>query len=103
MAIAGVTAAPLTWREAGTWPPITSTDRAAVLDADSVGVLFGAVDATFAHIVLYRYGWVDLDIVNPDADDVEATTGTPIRDVVQFGELLDAVFARLTARAPHKG
>lgn len=97
--MAGVAVAPMTWHEKGSSPPVVLTDRSAVSDADSVGVLIGDADRTFAHVVLYRYGWVDLDIVNWETEDVEATTGTPIRDVEQFGAFLDVVFDRLNARS----
>ena len=93
----GLTVAPMTWHEFGSWPP--TTERRTVVDPDSVGVKLGEETGPYAHIILFRYGWVDLDIVNWDTEDVEATTGTPIADVEEFGTFLDAVFARLSARA----
>jgi hypothetical protein len=81
----------VTWRdEAAGWPQRLETDRALVVDADSVGVRFEGPNDSEVNIVLYCGGWADLDAVR---------TVTPCSEIVceclnvgapqAFGALLD--------------
>ncbi len=96
----GLLVGPVTWHEAYSAPPFIASHRDDVLVPDSVGVTIGEESGPYARIVLYHYGWVDLDIVNWDTDDVYTTSGTPIRSVEEFGSFLDDVHVRLIAGRP---
>lgn len=59
-AAAGITVQPLTWRDQGEpWPPPLKTDRADVIDPDSIGV-FLRKGSQEAELVLFKGGWCDL-------------------------------------------
>ena len=91
----GLVVGPVTWHEAHSFPPCIVTDRDVVLAPDSVGVTIGEETGPYARVVLYHYGWVDLDIVNWTTDDLRATSGTPVRSVEEFASFLDHVHERL--------
>ena len=99
-AASGLLVGPVTWHEAYSAPPLIVSDRDEVLTPDSVGVTIGEESGPYARVVLYHYGWVDLDIVNWYTGDVSATSGTPIRSVEGFGSFLDDVHVRLIAERP---
>jgi len=84
------------WRDAAApWPPPPQTDRASVVDPDSVGLRFSAADAGVAEIVLYRGGRADLTVI-PNTRDREPTVSTAdISTPETFGALLGAAIGTL--------
>lgn len=97
----GVDAGELTWRDQGKgWPPPISTDRARVIDADSIGVRLCASERE-GRAVLYKGGWADLEYwaEEPSAGVFEAPGYEDRLDLDRFDQLLN----RLTSlfRSPH--
>ncbi|MFE7268375.1 hypothetical protein ACFU9B_41400 [Streptomyces sp. NPDC057592] len=89
----GLSPRPITWRdEAAPWPQQLETDRAVVADPESIGVRILGVDGwTELHLVLYRGGWADLDVLTDD----EATSECPrITTPEEFGNLLNTAVTR---------
>ena len=57
----------MTWRdEAAAWPQGLETNRADVVDPDSVGVRLYGPAGSELEIVVFRGGWADLDYLTPD-------------------------------------
>ncbi|MFE3170404.1 hypothetical protein ACFXPA_13930 [Amycolatopsis sp. NPDC059090] len=87
----GITAGETTWREQGEgWPPALKTDRATIIDADSIGVEL-AKGAQEGSVVLFTGGWADFCYWAGNADDpiLEAPGYHDPLDVGTFGQLLD--------------
>ncbi|MFF9345992.1 hypothetical protein [Streptomyces sp. NPDC014734] len=85
---------PLTWRDgAAAWPRRPETDRGVVAAPDSVGVrVLGSDESAELHVVLYRGGWADLDVLTGD----EVVTSCPrVTTPQEFGAVLDSAVARL--------
>ena len=74
----GITAGPLTWRDAqAAWPQPILTDRSLVAEPESVGITVTTAWGNEALIVIWRGGWAD----------VEALAGTEV--IVRAPELHD--------------
>lgn len=91
---AGLTAQPVTWRD-GTvpWPYRFETDRAAVSDPDSLGLVITGPAAELA-LVLYRGGWADVDYF-AGLDDAGTIPACEVGSAADFGERLDSYVARV--------
>jgi hypothetical protein len=87
----GFLVGPVTWRdEADSWPLTLWTDRALVVDPDSIGVGLERGDLTAANVTLFRGGWADVELFSPALDSVVIENpGVP--DVAAFGLVLDDV------------
>ncbi|MCB5165054.1 hypothetical protein LG634_09460 [Streptomyces bambusae] len=60
----GLDVGPLTWRDAeAEWPQPLGTDRAAVWDPDSLGVVVVDPAGAELSVVLFRGGWADVDFM----------------------------------------
>lgn len=95
----GVTVAPVTWRDQGEgWPPPFKTERAEVLDPDSIGVVLRKGEQQ-GEVVLFKGGWCDYVYWNGSADDepVQDAPGYPNSMTVKgFGAVLDRLTAEFT-------
>ncbi|MFF4415491.1 hypothetical protein ACFYY8_23410 [Streptosporangium sp. NPDC001559] len=89
----GLSPGPITWRdETAPWPQPLETDRALVVDPDSVGVrVRGADEWAEVQIVLYRGGWADLDAM---ANEEVVAECPQITTPEKFGALLDSATTR---------
>lgn len=57
---AGLDVSALTWRDArASWPQPLPTERAEVIEPESVGVIVRATDGRSVELVLWRGGWTD--------------------------------------------
>ncbi|GAA0607797.1 hypothetical protein GCM10010174_26260 [Kutzneria viridogrisea] len=87
---AGLTVGPLTWRDAAEpWPWPLHTDRAAVGDPDSVGVMLDYEDGPAGSIVLFRGGWADVDLLDLTANEV-ITSAPEVPTPAAFAAVLNA-------------
>jgi hypothetical protein len=60
----GLAAGRLTWRDArASWPKPVVTDRGAVAEPESVGVVLTVADGREGHLVIWRGGWADVDLL----------------------------------------
>ena len=88
----GITAGKTTWRDQGEGsPPKITTERATIVDADSIGVHL-AKGAQEGSVVLFVGGWADFRYWNGEADGPvtdEAPGWNDPLDVDRFGQLLD--------------
>jgi hypothetical protein len=92
---AGLVVRPVTWRDqAEGWPPPIKTDRALVVEPDSVGVLVENGGRSTMQVVLFKGGWADVDLIDWAADAV-VTDNPTVADVAAFGRLLDGFAQRL--------
>ena len=91
----GLAAGPFTWRDsAATWPYVIETDRGAVTDPESLGVVLGDPSERYAELVLWRGGWADAN----GFDGVAIFSEAPrFSDVVSCLAVVDALVARLGA------
>jgi hypothetical protein len=92
---AGLTVGPVTWRdETASWPRTLETDRARVLDPDSVGVQLAAADDAALMVTLFRGAWADIDFFSA-LTEWDAVSECPYpRDAEQFGAVLDSCVLR---------
>ncbi|MFD9685199.1 hypothetical protein ACFWXO_05485 [Kitasatospora sp. NPDC059088] len=91
---AGLTVEPVTWRdEAQEWPQQLMPDRAAVVDADSLGIVLTGLGGELS-VVLFRGGWTDSDYF-AGLDDFGALPTTAIGSAAAFGDQLDSYVARV--------
>ena len=98
-AAAGLDVGPLTWRdEAAPWPQRLETDRVAVADPDSVGVLIHGPGDTELLAVLFRGGWADVDYY-AGGEDGGTVPAPHLASAEAFGHLLDSCVARVFASA----
>jgi hypothetical protein len=94
---AGLTVGELTWRDAAAaWPQPIVTDRAAVADPESLGVVFRGSGGDEAELVLWCGGWADLDALL--GDEVVAE-GLEFADVAGCVAVADSLARRLLQRA----
>ena len=78
----GLTLGAVTWRDAADgWPWTLKTDRAAVRDADSVGISCTRGEQE-GRLVLFKGGWADLEFWSGDVAD------EPLTDMVGFNDWL---------------
>lgn len=89
----GFAAGPLTWREeAASWPRKLETDRAKVIDPDSIGVRIDGPGQSEVSVVLFRGGWADLSALSCEGILVMETPS--VRSMHDVGALLDACVIR---------
>ena len=63
----GLTAGPLTWRDAcASWPKPLLTDRSLVAEPESVGLTMTTADGCAGRLVIWRGGWADIDLLDGD-------------------------------------
>ena len=63
----GLTAGPLTWRDArASWPRPLLTDRSLIAEPESVGLTMTTADGRAGHLVIWRGGWADIDLLDGD-------------------------------------
>lgn len=95
-AAAGIVVGPVTWRDQGAgWPFPFKTNRAEVIDADSIGV-FLRKGKQEGEVVLFRGGWCDYVYWSGEVEDdpEQDAPGWPDSITIEgFGQVLD----RLTA------
>ncbi|WP_093864455.1 hypothetical protein [Streptomyces sp. TLI_053] len=90
---AGLTVEPVTWRdEQRKWPQRLESDRAAVVDPDSVGVVLTGLGGELS-VVLFRGGWADVDYF-AGIDDVGTLPASDIDSAAAFGDQLDSYVTR---------
>lgn len=91
----GITAGQLTWRDArATWPQPIVTDRAAVADPESVGMILTAANGNEAILVLWRGGWADVDLL-PGGHVI--SRAPDLHDVAGCVALAESIAAQLAA------
>jgi hypothetical protein len=96
---AGLSVGPLTWRdEAEEWPQTLKTDRAVVVDPDSIGVVIDRDTWRPGEIILFRGGWADVTLVDETGEVV--VEYAPVPNIAAFGAVLDRWVNRLTRPAP---
>lgn len=60
----GLAVGPVTWRDArASWPQPIVTDRNLVSEPESVGITVTAADGRKGHLVIWRGGWADVDVL----------------------------------------
>jgi hypothetical protein len=93
----GLTVTPVTWRDQGEgWPPPIKTERAEVLDPDSIGVAIRK-GGQEGEVVLFKGGWCDFEDWSGNADDDPVLDAPGYPDemtVAGFGEVLDCLAAQ---------
>ncbi|MFB7678428.1 hypothetical protein ACFC26_44250 [Kitasatospora purpeofusca] len=90
----GLTVEPVTWRdETREWPQQLELDRAAVVNADSFGVVLTGLGGELS-VVLFRGGWTDVDYF-AGIDDAGTMPTTAIGSAAAFGDQLDSYVARV--------
>jgi hypothetical protein len=95
----GLTVSELTWRDASAaWPQPIVTDRAAVADPESLGLVMRGTGGDEAELVLWRGGWADLDAV---LGGEVVTEGPAFTDVAGCVAVADSLARRLLLRAAH--
>jgi hypothetical protein len=94
----GLTAGPLTWRDArASWPQPLVTDRSLVAEPESVGLTLTAADGREGHLVIWRGGWADIDLL----DGETVTTRNPaIGDLAGCIAEARSLASQLTAPPP---
>jgi hypothetical protein len=99
----GCEADPITWRDAAAvWNAPLKTERSDALDPDSIGVRTRWPDSKEAHVVLFRGGWADVELVDWTANAV--VLGNPeIDSLAAFETLLETIPARLQVVAGEPG
>jgi hypothetical protein len=61
----GLTAGPLTWRDArASWPRPLLTDRSMIAEPQSVGLTVTTADGRTGRLVIWRGGWADIDLLD---------------------------------------
>lgn len=89
----GLTAGPLTWRDArASWPRPLLTDRSAILEPESVGITLTAADDRQGRLVIWRGGWADLDVL---ADGTVTSRNPAIHDVAECIDLASSLASQL--------
>jgi hypothetical protein len=90
----GLTAGPLTWRDArASWPKPLLTDRSLVAEPESVGLALTAADGRTGRMIIWRGGWADIDLL----DNHTVTTRNPaIHDLAGCIAQASAVTSQLT-------
>ncbi|WP_369149034.1 hypothetical protein [Streptomyces sp. R44] len=84
-----------TWRDArAPWPQPLETDRARVLDPDSVGVVMSGPAETMLSVVLFRGGWADVDFI-ADLDDAGCLPAPGITSASDFATRMDQWVTRV--------
>ncbi|MGI5339164.1 hypothetical protein ACQEVS_18135 [Streptomyces sp. CA-181903] len=93
----GLKARPLTWRdETARWPRPLLTERAAVHDPDSVGLVLTGPNETELHVVLFRGGWADIDYcADFDGGDFGSLPTPHFTSVADFPGHLDRCVRRV--------
>jgi hypothetical protein len=90
---AGLTVEPVTWRdEQQKWPQRLESDRAAVVDPDSFGVVLTGLGGELS-VVLFRGGWTDVDYF-AGIDDAGTLPTSDIDSAGTFGDQLDSYVTR---------
>lgn len=86
-----------TWRDAAAqWPQSIVTDRASVIDPESLGMTFNAGERAEALLVLWTGGWADLEA----AIDGQLVLEAPqFADVQSCVAVADALVERLLGSA----
>ncbi|MFG2917957.1 hypothetical protein ACGF0D_34330 [Kitasatospora sp. NPDC048298] len=90
---AGLTVEPVTWRdEEQKWPQQLESDRAAVVDPDSFGVVLTGLGSELS-VVLFRGGWTDVEYF-AGIDDAGTLPTSDIDSAAAFGDQLDSYVTR---------
>jgi hypothetical protein len=89
---AGLTVLAITWRDQGRgWPPLITSNRDEVIEADSVGVAV-AKGTKEGRVIVFDGGWADFEFVDWESEDEEVSEtpgfGSPL-SAPEFGEVLD--------------
>jgi hypothetical protein len=90
----GITAGQLTWRDAqASWPKPIVTDRSMVAEPESLGITLTAGQRNEAHLVLWRGGWADVDLLL----DSEVISRAPdLQDIAGCVTLAESIATQLT-------
>ena len=89
----GLDVGAFTWRDAeASWPQPIVSDRALIVDPESLGVIMTASPSNLAELVLWCGGWADLDFV---IDDQIHSEGPTYGDVAQCVAVAEYVADRL--------
>jgi hypothetical protein len=89
----GLTAGPLTWRDASaSWPRPLLTNRSTVLEPESVGITLTAADGREGRLVIWRGGWADVDVL---ADGTVTSRNPAIHDVAECIDLASSLVSQL--------
>jgi hypothetical protein len=90
----GLTAGPLTWRDArASWPKPLATNRSAVFEPESVGITLTASGGREGRLVIWHGGWADVELLA----DATVTSGNPaIHDVAECIDIAISLASELT-------
>jgi hypothetical protein len=93
----GITAGQLTWRDArAAWPKPIVTDRTTVAEPESVGIILTVANGNEAHLILWRGGWADVDILDFESQVIISSV-PHLRDVAGCVALAESIAAQLIA------
>jgi hypothetical protein len=85
----GLAVGEFTWRDAAAaWPQPIVTDRAAVADPESLGLVFGGAGGDETELVLWCGGWADLNGIVADEIVAQAPEFTDVAGCVTVAESL---------------
>ncbi|MFE3628889.1 hypothetical protein [Streptomyces goshikiensis] len=92
---AGLEVGQVTWRDTeASWPQPLETDRAQVLDPDSVGVAISGPGEAELSVVLFRGGWADVDFI-AGLDDAGCFPASDVASASDFEVRMDQWVARV--------
>ncbi len=94
---AGLDVSALTWRDArASWPQPLPTERAGVIEPESVGVIVRATDGRSVELVLWRGGWTDGFLHTTDGSVPLLADVTNFTDVASCLRMVDESIELLT-------